>query len=180
MRSLSFPFWLALACLFSPVTRAQSIEPITAKQRELVYQIQPDGSKILKHEQVGAFYRSSSGATMNTLGKVSTLIDEQGNAYEISHHNKKASFVERVPLPHLRNLQGIKGYETVNGLNCAVRTILVNNKPAGKSYWYPTYALTVRREWTQGDSQEVEEMYDIKVAEPDESLLRIPEGYSIE
>ena len=55
----------------------------------------------------------------------------------------------------------------MNGFNCAVRTILFNGKPAGKEYWYPTYALTVRAEWTQGDLQMVKEMYDIKVAEPD-------------
>jgi hypothetical protein len=181
MKSLRFPLGLALLLLFSPtITRAQSsVEPITAKQRELVFQAQPDGSKILKHEQVGAFYRSSSGATMNIMGTVSMFIDEQGNAYEISHHSKEASFLERVTLPHLREMQFSKGYETMNGFNCAVRTTLVNGTSAGKEYWYPTYALTIRDEWTQGDSQTVRELYDIKVSEPDQSVLRIPDGYFI-
>jgi hypothetical protein len=182
MESLRLPLWLAFLFLVShTIARAQSsVEPITAKQRLLSYEVKPDGSKILKQEQVGAFYRSSSGAVMHTMGQVSTFIDEQGNVYEISHRSKRASFVERQQLPQPRKVQGIKGYETVNGFNCAVRTILVNGKPAGKEYWYPTYALTVRAEWTQGDLQMVKEMYDIKVEEPDVSLLSIPEGYSID
>jgi hypothetical protein len=68
----------------------------------------------------------------------------------------------------------------VNGYNCAVRTILFNGKPAGKAYWHIPYDLQIRWDWKNGDSQTVREMYDIKVEEPDESLLRIPEGYSID
>ena len=61
------------------VTRAQSTEPIKAKQR---------GSRVvIKQEHVGAYYCSSSWASMNTLGDRSTFIDKQGNVYEISHSN---------------------------------------------------------------------------------------------
>ena len=41
--------------------------PIKAKQRQLAYEIQADGSKVLKHKHEGTFYRSSSGAEMNTM-----------------------------------------------------------------------------------------------------------------
>ncbi len=65
MKSLRLPLWLAFLLLVSHATaRAQSsVEPITAKQRELSYQIQPDGSRVLKNEQAGVFYRSSAGAS---------------------------------------------------------------------------------------------------------------------
>lgn len=181
MKSLRFTIWLALLLLVPHVnTRAQSAEPITAKQRSLSYKIQPDGSRVLTQEQVGAFYRSSSGVVMNTVGNFSTFIDEQGHAYEVNHLNKKAIFVERQEPPHLRKLQGFTGSETVNGLNCAVRTILVNGKPGGKEYWHQPYGLMIRTEWALGDSQTVREVYDVKVSEPDQSLLRIPDGYSID
>jgi hypothetical protein len=142
--------------------------------------MQPDGSKILKQENVGAYYRSSSGAVMNTVGNFATFIDEQGHAYEINHRIKRAIFVERQDLPHLRKLQGFTGSETVNGLNCSVRPVLVNGKPGGKEYRHQPYGLMIRTEWGLGDSLTVRELYDVKVAEPDQSLLRIPEGYSID
>ena len=161
--------------------RAESpATPVIAKQRKLVYQMQPDGSKVLKHQEVGVFYRSSSGAVMNTMGKLSTFIDEQGNAYEISAHSKNARFVERQELPHLRKVQGIMGHETVNGFDCGVRTVLVNGKPGGKSYWSQQLALTIKWDVMFGDSETVREIYEVTFAEPDESLLRIPEGYSID
>ena len=169
-------------------TRAQSpIEPIKAKQRSLSYEIQPDGSKVLRSEQAGAFYRTSSGATMNTMGFLSTFCDEQGNTYEINHNKKVASFVEhQVPFHEWMKTkmlpESIKGYEIVNGLNCAVRMALLNGKPAGKEYLYLPYGLWVKTEHTNLDGSllMVRELYDIEVAEPDAALLRIPEGYSVD
>ena len=71
---------------------------------------------------------------MNTLGQFATFIDEQGHAYEISRRQKKAWFVMRNEPQDLSKLQGIKGYETVNGYNCAIRTVLFNGVPSGKDY----------------------------------------------
>ena len=81
MKSLRLPLWLAFLLLASHATaRAQSsVEPIKAKQRELSYQIQPDGSRVLKNQQAGVFYRSSSGASIKTMGDRSTLIDAHGD-----------------------------------------------------------------------------------------------------
>jgi hypothetical protein len=70
-----------------------------AKQRELVYEVHANGSKILKQEHVGAYYRSSSGAVMSTVGNFATFIDEQGHAYEINHRIKRAIFVGRQEPP---------------------------------------------------------------------------------
>ena len=165
--------------------------PIKAKQRGFSYEIQPDGSKLLKHKQEGAYYRSWSGATMNTLGDRSTFIDEQGNTYEIVHSKKLAKkfaqFVEH-PMP-LREMmkripeESILGYETVNGFHCAVRTVLVNGEPGGKDYTYLPYGLLVKVEWREpggGPHQMVHELYDIEVAEPDPAQVRIPEGYPVD
>jgi hypothetical protein len=160
-------------------TLAQSpAEPIKAKQRQLSYQIQPDGSRVLKSEQAGVFYRSSSGAEIRTIGDRSTFIDEQGNSYEINHGKKFARLVAHGVPPHefIKNKvapESIKGYEIVNGLNCAVQTALLNGKPAGKSYLYLPYGLWVKTEHTnpEGSLLTVIELYDIEVAEPGGSSL---------
>jgi hypothetical protein len=191
MKWLRLNRWVPILLLFvsQNATRAESpAEPIIAKQRQLSYETQPDGSMVLKSEQAGAFYRSSSGATMNTVGFLSAFSDEQGNAYEINHNKRIAIFVEhhQVPLHEfIKNKiapESIKGYEMVNGLNCAVQTTLLNGKPAGKSYLYLPYGLWVKTEHTDpaGSHLMVRELYDIEVAEPDAALLRIPEGYSVD
>jgi hypothetical protein len=166
--------------------------PIKAKQRGFSYEIQPDGSKILKHQQEGAYYRSWSGASMNTLGDRSTFTDEQGNTYEIVHSKKFAKkfaqFGEHQPMPLHEMMkripeESILGYETVNGFHCAVRTVLVNGEPGGKDYTYLPYGLLVKVEWMEpggGPHQMVHELYDIEVAEPDPALVRIPEAYSVD
>jgi hypothetical protein len=160
--------------------RAQSpTSPVVAEQRQLVYQIQPDGSKIVTQQQIGAFYRSSSGATMNSMGQHSTFIDEQGNAYEISHRTKTVEFVQHNPPMDFSRLKG-KPHETVNGYDCAVSssTTLVNGKPESSAYWHIPTGLLIKFESTKGNMQTVRELYDIKFVEPDPSLVRIPNGYS--
>jgi hypothetical protein len=191
MRCLNFTLWVPILflSLFQNTTGAPSpVEPIKAKQRKLTYQVQPDGSKILKWEEAGAFYRSSTGATMNTMGDRSTFLDEQGNTYNIVHSKKLAKLVVRQGRPELfyemiKDLppEGIQGYEMVNGLECAIRPVLLNGKPSGKAYTYLPYGLTVKIESTTpgGSHWVVRELYDIEVAEPDPALVRIPEGYSI-
>jgi len=190
MKWLRPTLWVPiLLLLVSPhVMRAQSpTEPIRAKQRELSYQIQPDGSRVLRHEQAGVFYRSSSGASMNTMGFLSTFQDEQGDTYEINHNTKVARFVARQEPLHEsikkhNPPESIKGYETVNGLNCAVQITLLNGKPAGKSYLYLPYGLWVKTEFKGpgGSYLIVRELYDIEVVEPDPAVFRIPEGYFID
>lgn len=178
---------ILLLALFQNATEAQSpVEPIMAKQKKLTYQIQSDGSRILKLEEAGAFYRSSSGATMNTVADRSTFIDEQGNTYNIIHSKKIANFVVRssestYEMIKKRPPESIQGYEMVNGLQCAIGTVLMNGKPSGKSYSYLPYGLIVKVETTDpgGSYLVVRELYDIEVAEPDSALVRIPESYSI-
>ena len=195
MQSLHLPLWLAFLLLVSHGTaRAQSsVEPITAKQRELSYQIQPDGSRVLKNEQVGAFYRSSSGASIKTMGDRSTLIDAQGNHYEINHNKKFARLMAHGVLPYelIKNLRPSNSQdEAVNGLICVVvpayhntdPTGNPNPKPSGKEYFYSPYGLWVKSECTnpEGSLLTVRELYDIEIIEPDPALVRIPEGYSID
>jgi hypothetical protein len=199
MKSLRFTLWVALLLSISHVnTRAQSLtEPIKAKQRELSYQIQPDGSRVLKNEQAGVFNRSSSGASIKTMGDRSTLIDAQGDRYEINHNRKLAKLVghlEEPPHEVIKSLN-IAGpsnilYEAVNGLVCAVLPLYFNSdptgnknaKPSGKEYLYLPYGLWVKSEFTspEGSLLTVRELYDIEIIEPDPALVRIPEGYSID
>ena len=117
---------------------------------------------------------------MNTMGQLSTFIDEQRDAYEIVHHAKIAQFVQHNPPLDVFNLQS-KRHETVNGYDCAVSTstTLINGKPQSSAYWHIPSGLLIKLESTHGDSLTVREMYDIKVEEPDPAVLRIPEGYSI-
>ncbi|MEW5974325.1 MAG: hypothetical protein AB1898_00835 [Acidobacteriota bacterium] len=189
MKLLRSALWVTIPLLlsFQNTARAQSTtEPIIAKQRQISYNIQPDGSKTFLHKHEGAFYRSSSGASMNTLDETSTFIDEQGNTYEINHTKKVAKLVQTgSPLPHeiIKNIrpEWIQGFENVNGLECAIRPILVNGEPGGKNYSNLTYGLQVKSEWTEpgGSHLMVRELYDVKVAEPDPALVRIPDGYSL-
>jgi hypothetical protein len=197
MKSLRLPLWLAFLLLASHATaRAQSsVEPITAKQRELSYQIQPDGSRVLKNQQAGVFYRSSSGASIRTFGDRSTLIDAQGDQYEINHNKKLAKLVahlEEPPHEVIKNLNNLRPSniqeEAVNGLICAVVPLYhtdpmgnPNAKP-GKEYLYLSYGLWVKSVFTnpEGSLLTVRELYDIEIIEPDPALVRIPEGYSID
>ena len=123
---------------------------------------------------------------MNTIEAHSTLIDERGNIYEINHNSKFAKLIETGAPPFhelvKRNGQvNVKGYETVNGFECAVRSILVNGEPGGKEYLYIPYGLLVKTEWTTdgGSHWMVRELYDIQIAEPDPASVQIPEGYAI-
>jgi hypothetical protein len=198
MKSLHLPLWLAFLVLVSHATASaqSSVEPITAKQRELSYQIQPDGSRVLKNEQAGVFYRSSSGASIRTVGDRSTLIDAQGDRYEINHNKKLARLTAHGVLPYesIKSMNNARPSniqeEVVNGLACAVvpayynadPTDDPNAKPSGKAYFYPPYGLWVKSEFTnpEGSLLTVRELYDIEIIEPDPALVRIPEGYSID
>lgn len=198
MRSLCSTIWVALLLSISHVnTRAQSpTEPIKAKHRERSYQIQPDGSRVLRNEQAGVFYRSSSGASIKTMGDRSTLIDAQGDEYEINHNNKLAKLVAHLEEPPHEVIKNLKNWnnsniqeEVVNGLVCAVLPSYYNEpaenpnaKPSGKEYLYLPYGLWVKSEFTnpEGSLLTVRELYDIELIEPDPALVGIPEGYSID
>jgi hypothetical protein len=178
VKSLRLPFWLVFLLLVSHATaRAQSsVEPITAKHRELSYHIQPDGSRVLKNEQAGVFYRSSSGASIRTLGDRSTLIDAQGDQYEINHNKKLAKLVshfEEPPHEVIKNLNNLRPsnsrYEAVNGLICAVVPSYYNEpaenpnaKPSGEEYLSLPYGLWVKSEFTnlEGSLLTVRELYE--------------------
>jgi hypothetical protein len=190
MKWLRFFLWVPILffSFFQNATIAQSpVEPIKAKQRKLTYQNQPDGSRILKWQETGAFCRSSSGATMNTMGDQSTFIDVQGNTYNIVHSKKIANFVQRSPgfihdMIKKRRPESFQGHKMVNGFECAIGPVLMNGKLSGTDYFYLPYGLIVKTEVTSpgGSHFIVRELYDIEVAEPDPALVRIPEGYSIQ
>jgi hypothetical protein len=163
-------------------------EPIKAKQRQMTYEVQPDGSEALKYKEEGVFYRSSSGAELNKMGNQVSFIDSSGNFYRIVPSKKLAVLAFRnTEPPHRRSKlteDEIKKYdikhEMTNGFYCAVIPAYLNGKPSGKVLRYLPYDLEIRSEVKFEEGRlTVRELYDIEVAEPDPSLMRIPEGYSV-
>jgi len=196
MKWTSLNLWVPILLLLVSrnVTAQSPAQPIKAKQRQLSYEIQSDGSRVLKSEQEGVFYRTSSGAAIRTMGDRSTFMDAQGDMYEIDHNKKFARLVAHgsgTPLHEVfKNMSKDPPsnilYEAVNGLNCAVVPMYSGNKfenpeSSGKVYLYLPYGLEVKSESTNPeDSLTIRELYDIEVAEPDPALVRIPEGYFID
>jgi hypothetical protein len=96
MKWLRLAHWVPMRLLLVGQNQAQEnaagekspAVPITAKQGQLSYRILADDSRVLEHKQEGAYYRSWSGASMNTLGDRPTFIDEQGNTYFRSRRNE--------------------------------------------------------------------------------------------
>jgi hypothetical protein len=160
--------------------------PIKAKQRQIMYEIKADGSKIMKHKHEGTFYRSSSGAELDTMDERVNFRDSSGNGYRIIHSKKLAVLEIRGSGPvYQRKKQMIKDvgeHEMVNGFYCAIVPLYVNGELRGKSYNYVPYAIVIRDEFKppgMDNYLQVNELYSVEVAEPEPSLVRIPKGYSI-
>lgn len=188
MRLHYLTFGVAILLGLGYQTQAQDRSPavpIKAKLRQMSYEIQQDGTETLTYKEEGVFYRSSSGAELNKMGNLFNFIDSSGNSYRIVESRKLAVLEFRNTEPPYQRIkrmtQNVLGYEMVNGLHCAVRTLWVNGKPDGKEYIHLQYGLIVRFEFMEPNSthQMVNELYNIEVAEPATALMRIPEGYSV-
>jgi hypothetical protein len=152
----------------------------------VTYDLKPDGSKTIIHKYEGTFYRSSSGAEMNTMGTMADFSDSAGNSYRINHEKKLAVLQAQNDRPLYQAiketpLSSIEGYDMVNGARCGYRKLYVNGTPGGREYISLQYVIYVRVEFMEPNSthQIVREMYDIEVAEPDPSLVKIPKGYTL-
>jgi hypothetical protein len=112
MQRLRFTLYVPLLLMLVSQNQAQQNEageeshavPIKAKQRQMTYEIQPDGSEALKYKEEGVFYRSSSGAELNKMGNQVSFIDSSGNFYRIVPSKKLAvlEFRNTEP-PHRRS-----------------------------------------------------------------------------
>lgn len=196
------PFLVA-AFLTLPISSAAQWMPVVAKQRSLVYEVNPDGSEVLVSERRGTFFRTSSGSVIRTLFSVkggqtqgqgsSILIEAQtGKAYAIDHERRTArlSYVRQSPLlPTPRDDltdEHVIGSDMINGVECIALKCYVggfddDNVVPGKSWVNVPYDLPVKSDCRSFPTRRlVIELYDIEFKEPDDSVtFGIPEGYTI-
>ena len=170
--------------------------PVVAKQKELTYRTDENGSEVVIKERRGTYQRSSGGSVMN---KWSLIVDGQENGpstafftdansgafYAIHHESQKALLRQQRPIPILpteRNLgpDAIVGRAIVNGITCVGLKVLVNGQPAGVDWVSVSNDLHVKTEFTlPGGQRIVKELYDIQFFEPDSSVFAIPQNYTL-
>ncbi len=195
--------FLVASFLTLPISSAAQWMPVVAKQRSLVYEVNPDGSEVLVSERRGTFFRTSSGSVIRTLFTVkdgqtqgkgsSILIDAQtGKTYSLNHKRRTArvsSYVRQPPLlPTPRDDltdDRVIGSGTINGVECIALKCYEggfddDNVVPGKSWVNLAYDLAVKSDclWFS-TRRSVTELYDIEFKEPDNSVtFGIPEGYT--
>jgi hypothetical protein len=187
---------LALMLGVSIPSEAQWV-PIMAKKKVLSYVLQLDGTWTLAGEKREAYYRSSSGSTLERRypivngkkeGEGEGLFTDQttGKIYMLKHDGKKAVLLQTLPLPLLPRHESFTpdpswyvGKQTINGLECIGTKIKGAN---GVSWYSRDLDLTVKTDFT-GQSEGgrvVSELYDIQVGvEPDPSLFAIPKDFTV-
>ena len=164
--------------------------PIVAKQKELTYRIDENGSEVVIKERRGTYQRSSGGSVMN---KWTLIVDGQANgpskafftdaisgaSVAIHHGSQQARLIWQRPIPILpkeRNLapDDIVGEAVVNGIVCVGLKVLVNGQPTDGVNWLSVpNDLHVKTEFTlPGGQRIVKELYDIQFVEPDSSFLQ--------
>ncbi len=167
--------------------------PVVAKQKELTYRLEENGSRVIVSERRGAYKRSSSGSVMHTwrpivdgqeVGSVkATFLDAStGERYAIDHGSQRARLIHQTPapiLPETVNPEETVGEAVINGVACAGLKVLVNGKPTKGVNWVSVpYDLDVKREFpTLNGRWIVQELYDIQFVEPERSVFAIPQNY---
>ena len=170
--------------------------PLTAKQRSVHYLIQPDGTETEIGREEGTYFRSSSGSVLDTMLQVkgsdrgrhvSVYMDSSSRkTYDVNHNLKEATlkqvrpepFRPIVPRPDLAIDEGMIG-----GLDCLAMPIGAPGKPGesrGKVWWAKEAVLIVKRESAFSQDRVVRELYDIRFAEPEPSVFKLPANYKID
>ena len=170
--------------------------PVVAKQKELTYWIDENGSEVVIQERRGTYQRSSAGSVMKKWTPIvngqemvsgsATFIDaSSGSSYLIHHGAQSARLMQQRPVPLLpreRNLapEDIVGEAVVNGVACVGLKVWVNGQPTDGVDWVSVpYDLHVKTEFTlPGGQRIVKELYDIRFIDPDPSVFAIPENYT--
>lgn len=171
--------------------------PVIAKQKEITYRIEENGSKVAIAERRGTFKRSSAGSTMRTWigivdGKamgpgMAMLLDARsGSYYAINHRVRQARLMRQRSgpiLPRERNLQpeDIVGHSVVNGVPCVGLKVKVNGRLTDGVDWVSvSHDLHVKTEFPlPGGKRVVKELYDIQFVEPTPSAFAIPKNYKL-
>ncbi len=170
--------------------------PVIAKQRNVHYLIESDGSETEIVRDEGTYFRSSSGSVMDTLTQVtgpdqgkhrSTLMDSSTRKIYNVDHNLKEAILKQVrpepfrPIvlrPELAIDEGVIG-----GLDCLAMRVVSPSNPEGsigKVWWARNAVLMVKSESTWHRERTVLELYDIQFTEPDSSVFVLPENYKID
>lgn len=197
MRCRLWCLLLVLTLVFGTVVsvKAQWM-PVVAKQKELAYRLDDNGSKVITAERRGDYYRSSNGSIMNTW---TTIVDGKrvgptrtaflnagtGKHYSINHGAQKVRLLHQMPtpiLPQQINVEATVGEAVINGVECVGLKVLVNGKPTKGVTWVSVpYDLDVKLEFPMPNGQwVVKELYDIKFTEPPPSKMRFPSDYKID
>jgi len=193
------PFLVA-SFLALPISSPAQWIPIVAKQRKLVYQVNPDASEVLVSERRGTFFRTSSGSVIRTLFNVkggqtqgkgsSILIDAQsGKTFSLNHKRRSAqvsSYVRQPPL--LPTPRGdlsddrVTGSDTINGVECIALKCYEggfddDNVVPGKVWINVAHDLVVKSDCVWFSTRRsFTELYDIEIREPDASVnFSVPE-----
>ena len=170
--------------------------PVIAKQKNVHYLIESDGTETEIVRDEGAYFRSSSGSVMDTLTQVkgpdqgkhrSTLMDSSTRkTYAVDHNLKEAILKQVRPEPFrlivLRPELAIDE-AVIGGLDCLAMRVVSPSIPEesiGKVWWARNAVLAVKRESTWHRERTVLELYDIQFTEPDSSVFRLPADYTID
>ena len=170
--------------------------PVIAKQRSVQYLAQSDGTEVEVEREEGTYFRSSSGSVLDTMARVtgenqggrrSTLMDSSTRrTYALNHCLKEATLKQVRPEPFrpvvFRPDRAVDE-GVVAGLDCLAVPVLSPRNPEesiGKVWWAKKAKLRVKTETTFGRGRQVRELYDIRFAEPEPSVFKIPANYKID
>lgn len=170
--------------------------PVIAKQKEVTYRLEENGSKVILAERRGDYYRSSSGSIMDTWrylvdgqevgpARATFLNASTGKRYSINHRLQRVRLVHQSStpiLPQRIHLEETVGESVINGVECVGLRVLVNGRPTkGVSWVSVPYDLDVKVEFPMPNGQwVVRELYDIQLNEPDPSKFKFPSDYTID
>ena len=170
--------------------------PVVAKQRSIHYLIQPDEPAREIAREEGTYFRSSSGSVLDTMEQVkgpyrgrhsSTLLDSSTRStYDLDRDLKVATLKqvqsERFRPAALRPDSAVDE-GVIEGLDCLVMRMESPFNPqesVGKVWWAKDAVVVIKSEHTFGRERVVRELYDIRFAEPEPSVFKLPENYKIE
>ncbi len=170
--------------------------PVIAKRRVVEEQLDANGNVLSRSETLGRYLRTSSGATLKQTYSMLTgkPVLQSGQLFDYDRHTgydldyTRHEAVARYDLPNkpapdfMKNANSSLGEETVAGLHCVVgpafQRIGDRRIQIGRAWVSREYSLGVRNEVTLRPpggpvTHQIEELYDITLAEPDPKELSL-------
>lgn len=170
--------------------------PVIAKQRSVHYLIHSDGSEIEDMREEGTYLRSSSGSVLDTMARVkgknrekhtSILMDSSTRRTYVLNHRLKEATLKQIRTESFRPfvLRPDRAVDegVIAGLDCLAMPVLPPGNaegPVGKVWVAKEANLRVKTETNLGRGRQVRELYDIRFAEPEPSVFKIPADYKID